>query len=405
MLNVLVGGVPYGTQNIGDEAILSGVVSGIRRLRDDLEFSVITASPEETAEKLGVRGINFSFDSLGQPEWTDEIFDAFKRADLYVHGGATGLHDYPMHRLKGLRIAKESGCLAMILATGGGQYNHKFWEGRKTRLLEIARRATLGLVDFRKILEARASKKYRRAIFEGLNAIDLILVRDENTRQVLLSYGLSPDGVGVSGDAAYGMMPAGDEAAARVAAENNLWDDDAPVVAVCISSQQKVTDMAAVVRLCDNIIEDYGAHLLFVPMNPTTDDKVGDEIAKEMKRGERTRMIRGYVEPEDLLAFLSRIHLIVSSRLHLMILGALAGVPSVGIARGSGKVATFQKRFGLDATGDYLTVNYEMLSRDFDDVWKRRDELSRIIVADMTKARKFFENAGQKIADLLHTLD
>ncbi len=406
MIKVLIGGVPYGTENIGDEAILAGIVTQLRKLRGDLDISVITADPVGTGKKLGITGVELRFDpQSGQPMWTDEIMQAYRRADVFIHGGATGLHDYPMHLLKGLRVARQTGTKAVLLGTGGGLYNHKFWEGRKTRLLGIAKKCVLGLIDFRKILEDRETIKYRRAIREGLERdADLILVRDENTKKVLVSYGLSPDKVRVSGDAAYAMEPFGLEAVKGLAERNNLWKDGKPVVGVCVSSQRKIVDMGAVVRLCDTIIDDYDAHVLFMPMNPSTDDKIGDEIAAATKHGDETRMIRGYTEPEDLLAFLSGVHAIVSSRLHLIILGSLVGVPAVGIGRGSRKVGTFMARFGLEQAGEYDDVNYEKLIEKFDDVWKRRDELSGIIKADMNAARREFGKAGEKMLPIFDSI-
>ena len=407
MIKILIGGVPYGTENIGDEAILAGIVTQLRKLRDGLDISVITADPDGTGRKLGITGVELKFDpESGRPMWTEAVMRAYREADVFVHGGATGLHDYPMHLLKGFRVARETGTRAVLLGTGGGVYNHKFWPGRKTKLLALAKKCAFGLVDFRKILEARETLKYRRAIREGLERdADLIMVRDENTKQVLVSYGLDVGRVHVCGDAAYAMEPSGRDAVGSLAERNNLWKDDAPVVGVCISSQRKVADMGAVVRLCDTIIEKYGAHVLFVPMNPFTDDKIGDEIAAAMKQGDETRMLRGYVEPEYLLAFLGGLRAIVSSRLHLIILGSLAGVPAVGIGRGSRKVATFLARFGLEQAGEYDDVNYEGLAARFDEVWHRRDELSAIIKADMDAARAAFGRACKKMLPIFDSIE
>jgi polysaccharide pyruvyl transferase WcaK-like protein len=405
MAKILICGVPYGCDNVGDEAILASIVAHLRRMKDGLEIGVVTVKPEETAKKLNVKGIPLLFDPhSGRPLWTDEIRQACEWAHVYIHGGATGIHDYPMHMLEGLRIARECGCKTVVCGTGGGPYNHKFYEGRKTKLLGIASKATIGLVNFRKIAEGIVTKKYRRTILEGLNAVDLLLVRDAETRRTLINYGMDGGKIHVSGDSVFALEPAASNAADKIAADANLWNDDKPIVGVCISSQKQVVDMNAVVRMCDAIIEKYGAHVLFVPMNPHTDDKVGDDIAAKMKRGGVTKMIRGYKEPEDLLAFLSRLHVIISSRLHLIIMGAVAGVPSVGIGRGSGKITNFLGRFGLQAAGEYLDVNYDLLSRRFDDVWNRRDELSGVINVGMKKAKDLFKESMRLMIPILESV-
>jgi len=406
MTKILICGVPYGCDNVGDEAILASIVALLREMKTNLEIGVVTVKPGETAEKLGIKGIPLLFDPAGgRPLWTDEIRQACKWAQVYVHGGATGIHDYPMHMLKGLRLAKECGCKTIVYGTGGGPYHHKFWEGRKTRLLSVASKATLGMVDFRRVAEGIVAKRYHKAILDGLNAVDLLLVRDVETRQTLIRYGMSSAGVHVSGDSVFALEPSPEDAADKIAADTKLWPDDKPIAGVCISSQKQVVDMGAVVRMCDEIIEEYGAHVLFVPMNPHTDDRVGGDIASKMKHGAETRMIRGYKEPEDLLAFLSRLHVIISSRLHLIIMGAVAGVPSVGIGRGSGKVTNFLGRFGLEPAGDYLSVNHDTLRRRFDDTWKRRGELSRVIRAEMQKAKDAFKEESRRIIPVLESVE
>lgn len=403
MAKVLIAGVPYGTGNVGDEAILAAIVAQLRALNvPGLEITVVTASPEATAKKLRVACVPLLFDKVtNRPVWSDEIRHACKHSQVYIHGGATGIHDYPMHMLAGLALAKECGCKTVVYGTGGGVYHHKFYEGRKTRLLLLMSKLTLNLVDFRKIAEAIVSKSCRRKIAGALSAVDLLLVRDAETRETLTAYGMDPAKIHICGDAAFALQPAGPDAAAKIAAAANLWNDGKPIVGVCIASQKKVVDMAAVARICDDIIEKYGAHVLFVPMDPVTDVKTSDEIASKMKRGGETRIIRRAMEPEEMLAFLPRLHAIISSRLHLIILGAVAGVPSVGIGRGSGKVTAFQKRFGLDAAGDYLTVNYDILSRRFDEVWRRHAELAAIIKAEMQKARKAFKDASRLLIPIL----
>lgn len=404
MARVLICGVPYGCDNVGDEAILASIVAQLREMKKDIEIGVVTARPKETAAKLGVEGVPLEFDSVSLvPLWTEEIGRACRRAQVYIHGGATGIHDYPMHMLAGLKLARESGCRTVVYGTGGGPYRHKFWEGRKTRLLRAAKKATLGLVDFRKIAETVVTARYRRAILKGLEAVDLLLVRDQETRQTLVDYGMDASRIHVSGDAAFALRPSSKEAADKIAAEANLWNDSRPVVGVCISSQKLVADMGAVVRMCDAIVGKHGAHVLFVPMNPHTDDLISKEIAAKMERGGETRMIRGYCEPEDMLAFLPRLSVIISSRLHLLIMGAAAGVPPVGIERGSGKIGNFLGRFGLEPAADYLTVDYEILSRRFEDVWSRREDLKRVISAEMRKAADAFREASRLVLPVLES--
>lgn len=404
-VKVLICGVPYGCDNVGDEAILASIVKHLRNLKDGLEIAVVTGKPQETENKLHVKGIPLiPHPETKAPMWTPEIREACRWADVYIHGGATGIHDYPMHMLTGLRMAKEEGCKTVVYGAGGGPYNHKFYEGRKTKLLRLASKATLGLVNFRAMAERIVTSKYRKAIAAGLGAVDLLIVRDVETRQTLAGYGMDPSRIYVSGDSAFALDPAPQEAADKIAEDADLRRDGKAVVGVGISSQKKVVDLLAVTKLCDDIIEKYGAHVLFIPMNPYMDDAVHLEVIAGMRHGKETKRITRYTEPEDLLAFMPRLHTVISSRLHLIILAAIAGVPPVGIDRGSGKITSFMKRFGLEAAGEYFAVNYDTLSARFADVWKRHDELQRVIKSEMAKARQTFKEESRRILPLLESV-
>ena len=63
---ILVGGVPFGRDNVGDEVILECVVSKIRNGLPDTEIWVSMEDRQATEEKLGVKMVPlFGFDPPG----------------------------------------------------------------------------------------------------------------------------------------------------------------------------------------------------------------------------------------------------------------------------------------------------------------------------------------------------
>ena len=402
MTKILIGGVPYGTDNVGDEAILAGIVTSLRRLRNDLEISVITSKPVETAEKLKVGGVMLSWDKkTGQPLWDRKVVSAHRDIDIYIHGGATGLHDYPMYLCAGLRISQEFGNKTVICGTGGGPYRFRFFEGGKAKALNLAGKLTLGLINFRRIAENTITSIHRAEIVRRLKKTDLLLIRDEDTRQTLAGYGLPSDIIHVVGDAAIELEPAQGEGAEKIVRDNGLDKVNRPLVAVCISSQRIVKDIDAVARVCDYIVEKYGADIVFFSMNPFTDTEVGERLRGAMSRKQNAHVVKEvYYEPEEVMAFLPRLSMIISSRLHLIILGAVMGVTSVGIGRGSAKVKSFLGKFGLEPAGEFDTVNFEALKNRFDDIWSRREEIRPVLLEEIGKDKERFRGIFGKIADL-----
>ncbi|MDD3886318.1 MAG: polysaccharide pyruvyl transferase family protein, partial [Victivallaceae bacterium] len=93
-MKILVGGVPFGCNNIGDEAILGCALKIFRRYFPDDDFTVSTGTPEITAKKLNVHTVplyGFTPDSRPATEFEDFI----RGFDLYIWAGSTGLSDYP----------------------------------------------------------------------------------------------------------------------------------------------------------------------------------------------------------------------------------------------------------------------------------------------------------------------
>ena len=102
-MRILLGGVPLGCDNIGDEAIVGCVVDLLRRLVRGAEITVCTRDGEGTAARLGVAvaplyGFGDSPDLRGFAELV-------RRHDVYIWFGATGLSDYPEIALRLLRAS------------------------------------------------------------------------------------------------------------------------------------------------------------------------------------------------------------------------------------------------------------------------------------------------------------
>ena len=74
-------------------------------------------------------------------------------------------------------------------------------------------------------------------------------------------------------------------------------------------------------------------------------------------------VLTGEYQPAEILAVAERMSVVVSSRLHLLILSSIVGVPIVGIARGS-KVDNFLAHFGLVPVGSVDDCDFGALRRE-----------------------------------------
>ena len=101
-------------------------------------------------------------------------------------------------------------------------------------------------------------------------------------------------------------------------------------------------------------------------------------------------MVEGRFDPGEILAVASRMDVIASSRLHLLIFASIVHVPIVGISRGS-KVDAFLDPFGLRSVGSTENCDFGRL----------RSEISRLL-----RERPAYEATSRRVrAELLGRMD
>ena len=120
-MRIVIGGVPCGGGNIGDEAILASVIRIFQKNVPDSAIVVCTGAPEATAAKFGISSIPLcGFD----PEYPAEhLVEKLNDCDIFVWAGETGLSDYPVTCCKLLAAAREKGLKTIVWNVG---MNDKF---------------------------------------------------------------------------------------------------------------------------------------------------------------------------------------------------------------------------------------------------------------------------------------
>ncbi|MBR6022480.1 MAG: polysaccharide pyruvyl transferase family protein [Kiritimatiellae bacterium] len=316
-MKILLGGVPLGCNNIGDEAILAGVVGMLRKTVPGAELAVATAD-RATAGLLGVEVLPpYGFKGVA----VRELGRVAGRFDAYVWCGATGLSDYPHVGLDLLEAVQGAGAATFVWGVGmDDELNPAFFRvaGKKKALL-----GALGLVGawerrLRGRLAARMSKILPRC--KG------VWVRDPESAEVLASTGFT--GAGVTADSAvdFSVRTIKRRAGRRLG--------------LCISTQRQVADLEGVKRLVA-AVEASGGEVLGIPMNPKTDRALMEAMGVECMAGDT---------PEAVREAASGCAVVLSSRLHLLILAANEGTPGLGVARGS-KIANWLANFGEKPLG------------------------------------------------------
>jgi polysaccharide pyruvyl transferase WcaK-like protein len=131
-------------------------------------------------------------------------------------------------------------------------------------------------------------------------------------------------------------------------------------VGLCISAQREITRKAELVAALREILALPGTDIVGLPMNPITDLALLKNLREEAGEPANFLIVPGVTEPADITCLAGRMDVLISSRLHLLILGSIHHIPLIGISRGS-KVDNFLAPFGLRAVGSVEECDFPAL--------------------------------------------
>ena len=373
-MKILLGGVPFGCDNIGDEAILASVIGLVRVICPDAELIVSTGDRAGTERKFGLKTVPlYGFDPAVPAERLAEALDG---VDFYIWAGATGLSDYPEMACTLLETAQAKGIRTVVWNVGMNDvFNPCYFtlRGKKKKLADAIRTCTC--FDLEKRWTARRLQYIRRRLARTLGRCVLVVLRDPKSLEVLRLCAPFPDAV-AGADTAILQKQCAPDALPWSEPERDLFLSAPARIAVCVSEQNRIREFDRFVGWLDGMIETHpGLLAVTIPMNPKKDFRVMEELKRCSNHPDRILSLR-FLEPEEVQAVAAECSVIVSSRLHLLILGLNNLVPGVGIARGS-KIEYFLSRFGLVTAGTTEKLDLPRLSESVEWALTHQDEFKR----------------------------
>lgn len=404
-MNILLGGVPFGRNNIGDEAILACVLRIVRTAAPKARITVSTDDPG-TAERLGVDVCPlFGFDVV--PYAKPAMRAVLGAHDVYLWAGATGLSDYPDRACEILAAARAAGCARIVWNVGmNDELNPAKYrlQGRRLALTQAVDRLTGGLFAWRKRQEAAMEAEARRILREELMDCALIVTRDPESAREVAACGVAPERVMVGADSA--LIEDTTPWPPAALSPEDLERLEAPGrrrIGLCISAQREISRRRELVGALNTLLEDPAVDIVGLPMNPVTDLALLESLRPEIRRPEAFIPLPGITKTADITALAARMDVLISSRLHLLILGSIHHVPLVGISRGS-KVDNFLAPFGLTPVGSVEFCDFDVLVRETRRLLDGRaafEATSRRVRKDLLDR---LEAAREALASTLHRL-
>jgi polysaccharide pyruvyl transferase CsaB len=283
----------YGGMNLGDEAILEGMLSRLRT-SIDADLTVFSRNPADTLARHRVERA-ISPGGLTRSEMIPVVRDL----DLLILGGGGILYDRDAGSyLREVLLAHDLGIPVMLYAISAGPL----------------------------VTEAA-----RRVVREALNATapTVITVRDKLGYRLLEDVGVSGE-IHLTADPAFLLEP---EELPIQALEAEGVEFDRHLVGFSVREPGPAAPdidpddyYALLANAADFIVERYDAEVVFVPMEKT-DVQHSHAVVAHMQNAERAEILRRRYSPRQVLDLMGRFEFAVGMRLHFLIFAALRGTP------------------------------------------------------------------------------
>lgn len=362
---ILVSGY-YGYNNIGDEAILKGLVDGITEI-SDAELVVLSKNPDWTTEKYGVKAVNRSKIS--------DIISNIKQTDMLLSGGGSLLQDVSssksiIYYLGILKLAQLFKKKTFIYSQGIGPIGNP--------LNRFLTKRILNKVDYLNVRD-RKSEKYLKSLHVK-KEIQVTTDTVFGIKKPKLDKGLSIlEGIGLRKDAVNVGMIVMD------------WKD---------YGQRTAEEF---IKTIEKVKAQRDVNIILIPFFYHKDLKIETEIYEKIeKKFYNIYLVKEYLHVNDYLSLIGNLDICVSMRLHGLIFSTLMGVYPIGISYDP-KIDGFMKELDREQKHYVDTFNSSDLSKEIIEAVDKQEELKQHTLNYLIKFTKRAKEHNQKVVEVLNS--
>jgi len=345
MKNIVISGY-YGFNNLGDEAVLAGITSLLKKKNKDLKITVLSASPAETAKLYNVKAVNRSS--------IIKILSVLAEADLFISGGGSLLQDVTgnfsvPYYLGFAWLAKMQGTKTIYYAQGAGPLNKK-WSQRLTALT--------------------------------LNRFNLLGVRDQESKRLLRDIGVKRD-IKLTVDPVFALYDPLHNNRQKIKGKVEIG------ISVRPWSVDYIDQLAAALN---KFSQSKNIKFILFPMHQGSDEGISKQLKNRLEA--EAEIFELSAAPEKALKEFSQLDLFIGVRLHSLIFALLNQIPLLALSYDP-------KIEGLMSELDYLPLMklealevetaVEKLEYIFSERYTLRKKIKGFLLKKRSEAEKFAE--------------
>jgi polysaccharide pyruvyl transferase CsaB len=345
----------YGFDNSGDDAILKAIVKDLKEINKELNITVLSNNPAKTESMYPVKAVNrFKL---------REVLTAIKETSLLISGGGSLLQDVTSTRsllyyLAVMAAAKIYKKPVMVYANG------------------------IGPID----------KKANRILTKYiLNRVDLITLRDENSRTFLEEINVTNKNISVTADPVFTLEPATKDIVDDIFIKEGI-PIDKHLIGISVRDWKKAEQLENIIaKAIIYIGKKYDANVVLIPMHYPEDLDISERILKQVD-GDNCYLLKNKYSVEEIMGVIKELEIIIAMRLHALIYAATQSIPMVGLVYDP-KVQGILDSMGMKYMSDVEKLKYEQLIANINVVWNNKEHLRKEIDKQNNKLKdKALEN-------------
>jgi len=375
---VLIGGVGYGLGNVGDEGILEGIVQDVRSVAPMADITVLTWSPETTASLLRVKAVRTRIQS---------VVKQIARSDVVICGGASIIAEY---------YDKRASITEKL----------KGYPGYPLSLVTLAKVLRKKVMVYAVGVEPIESVWFRQWAVLSMKIADAFTVRDEASKQLLGKWG-DNSRVEVTTDPAFNLSPPPVQVTDDFLRAQGLeFPSSALLIGMSFAYEPQFVknlneQIEFFTELAQKLIVENNAYIVLIPMNtnPTLDYQGLTQVARRLPAS-RVTILKGNYNPSQVIGLVSRLDLVVSSRMHLLIFSAIANTPFATVSRGP-KLDAFAQRFGVEPVARLESLDVSLAKARIDEIVESIVKQKGLISRHLPGIRSSLEVNRKLLKDLL----
>ena len=357
--NVVMSGY-YGFKNAGDEAILRSVTKSIYEINSDISITVLSSDPPDTMVRHGCKAVA-RFNLF-------RVIGALRRCDALVSGGGSLLQDFTSTRslryyLFIINAAKRMGKKVMIYANGIGPVT---------------------------------KKSNRRSVGRAVNRVDVVTLRDPESRDELRSMGVTRGDIHVTADPVFAMSDFAHNDTQRVLEEHGI--PAGPFITVSIRDWPGMGNFCEnIAEVCDFVYEVMKRNTVFLQMQSDRDVSISQRVRSLMKSP--SYILEGRLVSEDMMGIIGASDAMLAMRLHALIFAARMGVPFAGLVYDP-KVSAFTNSMEMPSAGDVTCFDQDCAIKTITHLLENRSRYEEVLKCKSAE----LENAARADPELLLAL-